>query len=104
MADPTQASANPTADTPPQAGTSPTFDIELPACKHSPDFLMYPCAETARGQPDWLDPVRFAYRITKRFCEEEINRHRYRRGARRVPEFDGMPHRSRGGVVVPYQR
>jgi len=38
-------------------------------------------------------------------CEKEINRHRYRRGARRVPEFDGMLyHRSRSGIVAPYQR
>jgi transglutaminase-like putative cysteine protease len=52
------------------AGYNYATDIELPECKHSPDFLMYPCAETVRGQPDWLDPVRFAYRITSRELTE----------------------------------
>jgi len=44
-------------------------DIDLPgAGKRTPNFvfLMYPCAFTANGQPDTLDPARFRYEITSR--------------------------------------
>ncbi len=44
-------------------------DIELPGSRgKQPNFafLMYPCAFTAAGQPDTLDPAAFHYEIASR--------------------------------------
>jgi transglutaminase-like putative cysteine protease len=48
-------------------GYNSATDIELPgAGRRRPNFafLMYPCAFTAAGQPNTLDPARFRYEIT----------------------------------------
>ncbi len=50
-------------------GYNSATDIELPGAGHfQPNFafLMYPCASTATGQPDCLNPDRFRYEITSR--------------------------------------
>ncbi len=50
-------------------GFNSATDIELPgAGGQRPNFafLMYPCAFTATGQPNCLDPARFRYEITSR--------------------------------------
>ncbi len=50
-------------------GYNSATDIELPgAGQDRPNFafLMYPCAFTATGQPNGLDPARFQYEITSR--------------------------------------
>ena len=50
-------------------GYNSATDIELPgAGRQRPNFafLMYPCAFTATGQPNCLDPARFRYEITSR--------------------------------------
>jgi len=50
-------------------GFNDATDIVLPgAGGQTPDFafLMYPCALTAEGQPDCLEPGRFRYQITSR--------------------------------------
>jgi transglutaminase-like putative cysteine protease len=50
-------------------GYNSATDIELPgAGNRTPNFafLMYPCAFTANGQPDCLDPARFHYEIVSR--------------------------------------
>ena len=50
-------------------GYNSATDIELPgAGQQRPNFafLMYPCAFTATGQPNCLDPARFRYEITSR--------------------------------------
>ena len=51
-------------------GYNSATDIVLPgAAEHqTPNFafLMYPCAFTATGQPDCLDPAHFRYEITSR--------------------------------------
>lgn len=50
-------------------GFNSATDIELPgAGQQRPNFafLMYPCAFTATGQPNCLDPARFRYEITSR--------------------------------------
>jgi transglutaminase-like putative cysteine protease len=50
-------------------GYNSATDIELPGSgreKSNFAFLMYPCAITATGQPDALDPARFSYQITSR--------------------------------------
>ena len=50
-------------------GFNSATDIDLPgAGQQRPNFafLMYPCAFTATGQPNSLDPARFRYEITSR--------------------------------------
>ena len=50
-------------------GYNSANDIDLPGSgwdKPNFSFLMYPCAITATGQPDALDPVRFRYEISAR--------------------------------------
>ena len=50
-------------------GYNSATDIKLPGAgqeKSNFAFLMYPCAMTAEGQPDALDPARFRYEITSR--------------------------------------
>jgi transglutaminase-like putative cysteine protease len=50
-------------------GYNSATDIVLPgAGQREPNFafLMYPCAFTAAGQPDTLDPARYRYEITAR--------------------------------------
>ena len=50
-------------------GYNSATDIELPGAGQQRSnfaFLMYPCAITATGQPDPLDPVHFHYEITAR--------------------------------------
>lgn len=51
-------------------GYNSATDIVLPdamgAGKPNFAFLMYPCAFTAAGQPDCLDPPRFQYEIASR--------------------------------------
>jgi hypothetical protein len=50
-------------------GYNSATDIELPgAGRQQPNFafLMYPCAFTAAGQPDTLDPAAFRYEIASR--------------------------------------
>jgi transglutaminase-like putative cysteine protease len=50
-------------------GYNSATDIELPGAGHEQSnfaFLMYPCAMTAKGQPNALDPARFKYEITSR--------------------------------------
>ena len=50
-------------------GYNSATDIELPgAGQQRPNFpfLMYPCAFTAAGQPNALDPTRFHYEIKSR--------------------------------------
>ncbi len=50
-------------------GYNSATDVELPGAgqeKSNFSFLMYPCAITATGQPDALDPARFKYEITSR--------------------------------------
>ncbi len=50
-------------------GYNSATDIELPGAgqkKTNFAFLMYPCAFTANGQPDCLDPAHFRYEITSR--------------------------------------
>jgi transglutaminase-like putative cysteine protease len=50
-------------------GYNSATDIELPGSgqeKSNFSFLMYPCAITATGQPDALDPAHFQYEITSR--------------------------------------
>jgi transglutaminase-like putative cysteine protease len=50
-------------------GYNSATDVELPgAGQDRPNFafLMYPCAITASGQPDALDPARFRYEIASR--------------------------------------
>ncbi len=50
-------------------GYNSATDIELPGAgqeKTNFAFLMYPCAITAKGQPNSLDPARFRYEITSR--------------------------------------
>jgi transglutaminase-like putative cysteine protease len=50
-------------------GYNSATDIVLPGADGRPmnfAFLMYPCAFTASGQPNALDPARFRYEITSR--------------------------------------
>jgi transglutaminase-like putative cysteine protease len=50
-------------------GYNSATDIELPGAGQQLSnfaFLMYPCAFTAKGQLDALDPARFRYEITSR--------------------------------------
>jgi transglutaminase-like putative cysteine protease len=50
-------------------GYNSATDIELPGAggeKSNFAFLMYPCAITATGQPNALDPTRFRYEIRSR--------------------------------------
>ncbi len=50
-------------------GYNSATDVELPGAggeKSNFAFLMYPCAITAKGQPNTLDPARFRYEITSR--------------------------------------
>jgi Transglutaminase-like superfamily len=50
-------------------GYNSATDIELPGAggrKSNFAFLMYPCALTATGQPDTLDPANFRYEINAR--------------------------------------
>ncbi len=50
-------------------GYNSATDIELPGAgqrKTDFAFLMYPCAFTANGQPNCLDPAHFRYEITSR--------------------------------------
>jgi hypothetical protein len=47
-------------------GYNSATDIELPGSGRDRSnfaFLMYPCAITATGQPDALDPAKFQYEI-----------------------------------------
>ncbi len=41
-------------------------DFTPEGAPHPLDFLMYPYAATADGEPDWLEPGSFRYRITSR--------------------------------------
>ncbi len=49
-------------------GYNSATDITLAGAPHTPnfDFLMYPCAMTAKSIFDCLDPDRFSYKITTR--------------------------------------
>ncbi|MGH7045667.1 MAG: transglutaminase-like domain-containing protein [Stellaceae bacterium] len=47
-------------------GFSSARDFTPPGAPHALDFLMYPYAVTADGEPDWLEPGSFRYRITAR--------------------------------------
>jgi transglutaminase-like putative cysteine protease len=47
-------------------GYNSARDFTPEGAPHALDFLMYPYALTADGEPDWLDPGGFQYRITSR--------------------------------------
>ncbi len=47
-------------------GYNSARDFTPAGAPHPLDFLMYPYARTATGEPDWLDPDRFEYRISSR--------------------------------------
>lgn len=47
-------------------GYNSARDFTPEGAPHALDFLMYPYAVTADGEPDWLDPGTFRYRITSR--------------------------------------
>ena len=47
-------------------GYNSARDFTPSGAPHSLEFLMYPYAVTADGEPDWLDPDSFRYRISSR--------------------------------------
>jgi hypothetical protein len=47
-------------------GYNSARDFTPVGAPRSLEFLMYPYAATAAGEPDWLDPDSFRYRITAR--------------------------------------
>jgi transglutaminase-like putative cysteine protease len=47
-------------------GYNSARDFTPSGAPHSLEFLMYPYAVTAAGEPDWLDPDSFRYRISAR--------------------------------------
>ena len=47
-------------------GYNTARDFTPSGAPHALEFLMYPYAATAQGEPDWLDPDTFRYRISAR--------------------------------------
>lgn len=47
-------------------GYNSARDFTPEGAPHALDFLMYPYADTAAGEPDWLDAGTFQYQITSR--------------------------------------
>jgi hypothetical protein len=47
-------------------GYNSARDFTPSGAPHPLEFLMYPFAVTAAGEPDWLDPDSFRYRISAR--------------------------------------